>query len=448
MSKRTTPRIPKLPAIAALAVILFAFVPFVQAQDKVQDKDRDRAGTMLRRIKEELKKNYYDPKFHGMDVETRFKTAEEKIKTATSLGQIFGTIAQVLIELEDSHTYFLPPSRSYTTDYGWTMQIIGDRCFVSSVDKGSDAEAKGVKPGDEVLDAGGYQLDRNNLWKFLYLYGTLRPQAHIRATLRSPNGEPRELDLLAKQKDGKRIINLTNYNEWMDLVRKGQTAADLARDRYKSFGDQLLIWKMNEFDLSDSQVDDAMEKVRKHQALILDLRGNGGGWITTIQRMLANLIDHDVKIGDSVSRKETKPFLAKTRAEKAYKGKLIILVDSRSASASEVLARTVQLEKRGTVIGDKTAGAVMTSRMFSDEVGLDVVVFYGASITVSDLIMSDGQSLERRGVTPDEVRLPSPEDLAAGRDNVMSYAASLFGVKLDPVDAGKLFPIERPQIPN
>ena len=84
----------------------------------------------------------------------------------------------------------------------------------------------------------------------------------------------------------------------------------------------------------------------------------------------------------------------------------------------------------------------MTSLHFSDQVGLRVGFFYGASITVSDLIMSDGKSLEKVGVTPDEVRLPSPDDLAASRDPVMSYAASLFGVTLDPLEAGKLFPIE------
>ena len=85
----------------------------------------------------------------------------------------------------------------------------------------------------------------------------------------------------------------------------------------------------------------------------------------------------------------------------------------------------------------------MTSRLFGDEVGLDVVVFYGLSITVSDLIMSDGKSLEHRGVTPDEIRLPTAEDLAAGRDPVLAYASSLAGVKLDPVEAGKFFPIEK-----
>lgn len=445
MIKTATSLIPRLFTVALLTVIFSVSAAHVPAQEKVRDRDRDRANEMLRRIKDELKKNYYDPKFRGIDIDARFKAAEEKIKSATSLGQIFGTIAQALIELDDSHTFFLPPSRAYTTEYGWTMQIIGDRCFVSSVDKGSDAEAKGVKPGDEVIEAGGYRIDRTNLWKFQYLYHTLRPQQFIHVVLRSPTAEPRELNLLAKRKDGKRVTDLTNYNEWMNLVRKGEREADLGRDRYWSFTDQLLVWKMNEFDLTDSQVDDAMEKARKHKALILDLRGNGGGWVTTIQRLIGNLIDRDVKIGDTVSRKETKPFIAKTRGEKAFNGKLIVLVDSRSGSASEVLSRTVQLEKRGVVIGDKTAGAVMTSRMFSDEIGLDVVVFYGASITVSDLIMSDGQSLEHRGVTPDEIRLPTAEDLAAGRDTVLAHAASLVGIKVDPVEAGKLFPIVRPK---
>ena len=433
---------PKFVMLLSLAVVLLAPITPAHAQDKVQDKDRDRGQTMLRRIKDKLKSNYYDPKFRGMDLDARFKAAEEKIKNATSVGQIFGTIAQALIELGDSHTFFLRPSRAYTNDYGWTMQIVGDRCFVSTVDKGSDAETKGVKPGDEVLEAGGYNLDRTNLWKFQYLYNALRPQPFIRVALKSPNGESRQLELMAKRKDGKRMTDLTNYNEWMDIVRKSEREADLGRDRFASYGDQLLIWKMNEFDLTDSQVDDAMGRVHKYQTLILDLRGNGGGWVTTIKRMIGNLFDRDIKIGDEVSRKETKPEIAKSRGDKAFKGKLMVLVDSRSASASEVLARVVQLEKRGTIIGDQTAGAVMTSRQYSDEVGLDVVVFYGVSITVSDLIMSDGKSLEHNGVMPDDVRLPTAEDLAAGRDNVMSYAASLAGVKLDPVEAGKLFPIE------
>jgi len=389
-----------------------------------------------------LKKNYYDPNFRGMNLDVRFKTASDKIKEAESVGQVFGIIAQVLIELDDTHTFFLPPGRVTDTDYGWTMMMVGDRCYVSSVDEGSDAEAKGVKPGDEVLQVGGWSAERKTLWKIQYLYNTLRPQPGLRVVLRSPNSPVREIDILAKQKQGRQVLDLTDYNVYIDLVRKSQRTEQLRRDRYMSFGDQLLIWKMNEFDLTDEQVDDAMSRAKKHKTLILDLRGNSGGWVSTINRLISNLFNKDVKIGDTKSRKETKPEIAKTRGEKAFDGKLIILVDSRSASASEVLARTVQLEKRGVVIGDRTAGAVMTSRMYGGQVGIDVVVFFGVSVTVSDLIMPDGNSLEHVGVTPDDLKLPTAEDMAAGRDVVLAHAASLSGVTLDPVEAGKFFPVE------
>ena len=122
-----------------------------------------------------------------------------------------------------------------------------------------------------------------------------------------------------------------------------------------------------------------------------------------------------------------------------------MLVDSQSSSAAEVFARVVQLEKRGIVIGDRSAGSVMEGKFFTYKMGAQIVVFYAASITQSDLIMTDGKSLEHNGVTPDEVNLPSAADLASGRDPVLAYAASRVGVKLTPEEAGKMFPYEWPK---
>src|SRR5438874_1702161 len=111
------------------------------AQQSPNSLDRDRGRVMLRVIKDDLKKNYYDPNYHGVDLDARFSTADDKIKQATSLGQIFGIIAQALIDLEDSHSFFVPPGRSYQTEYGWQMQMIGDKCYVVAVKPGSDAGA-------------------------------------------------------------------------------------------------------------------------------------------------------------------------------------------------------------------------------------------------------------------------------------------------------------------
>src|SRR5262249_50310627 len=129
---------------------------------------RDRARVMLKTAKDDLKKNYYDTNFRGMDVEARFSAADAKIKEAESVGQIFGIIAQALADLNDSHTFFLPPGRANRTEYGWQMQAFGDKVFVSAIKPGSDAEKKGLKTGDRVLSVGGFEPAREQLWKLIY----------------------------------------------------------------------------------------------------------------------------------------------------------------------------------------------------------------------------------------------------------------------------------------
>lgn len=416
----------------------------LQAQGNLKF-ERDRGQVMLKAIKDDIKKNYYDPNYHGIDLEARFQAAEEKMKQAQSLGQIFGIVAQVLMDFDDSHTFFLPPSRTDSIEYGFQTMAVGDRCFVSAVKPGSDAEAQGLKPGDEVLQIGGFDVSREMLWKINYLFYTLRPTPVLPIVVRKPDQEPRQMQVAAKVKRGKRLLDLTGGGGGVDLndfLREAEMEDRLNRHRYIDMGQELFIWKMPQFDLSESGVDELIGKARDAKGMILDLRGNGGGSETTLLRLAGYFIDKETKVGDLKGRKEMKPLMAKSRGKDAYKGKLVILIDSKSGSASEVLARFIQLEKRGTVLGDRSSGAVMRSRHHSHTIGADTVVFYGASVTDADLIMTDGKSLERVGVQPDETILPTPKQMASKLDPVMTRAAALLGVDIPPEKAGAFFPLE------
>ena len=399
---------------------------------------------MLSTIKSDLQKNYYDPQFGGMNLEERFKTANEKINQATSLAQLLGVVAQVLLDLNDSHTFFLPPGRTYRTDYGWQMKAIGDRVYVVAVKPKSDAETKGLQEGDEIVSIDGIKPTRDNLWKVLYLYQQIRPRPGMRLTVIKPNGEQQQLDVAAKIQEGKKMVDLTGYGQGYDtgdLIREAENEAHLNRQRFVEIGD-VFVWKMPAFDIDPLKVRDMMSKVKNRKTLILDLRGNGGGYEDTLLTLIGNVFDHEVKVGELKRRKEQKEMIAKSRGSEAFAGKILVLIDSQSASAAELFARVVQLEKRGTVIGDRSAGAVMRSRISSHTIGIDILIPYAVSITDADIIMTDGRSLERVGVEPDELKLPSSGDLGGKRDSVLAYALSLVGVDYTPEKAGTLFPIE------
>lgn len=321
--------------------------------------------------------------------------------------------------------------------------MIGNGCYVAAVQPGSDAEAKGLRPGDRVLSLEGNAVRRANLWKLQYIIYVLSPRASIKVEVVKPDKQKLKLEIAGKVYEGKIVTSLQTgmSSDWDNLIRNAQTEARLNSHRYYEMGEDSFIWKMPSFDLTNAQVDELMGKAKKHNSLILDLRGNAGGSEETMLRLIGHLFDRDIKVGELKRRKEVKPLVAKSRGDKAFKGRLVVLVDSDSGSAAELLARVVQLEKRGIVIGDRTDGSVMRSKHYDHQLGASLMLLYGVSITDGDIIMSDGRSLERVGVKPDELILPSPEDLSAQHDPVLSRAAALVGLNIAPEKAGTLFPV-------
>lgn len=433
------------PCTALIVTVLFAASGTSQ-QQTMSSFDRERMLTMLQVIGNDVRKHYYDPKFHGLNWDARLEEAKQQIEKERSLSMALSHIAAALDSLNDSHTFFVPPQHVGRTSYGFQYQMIGGRCFITHVRPSSDADVKGVKAGDELLALNNYRVTRDTLWKMDYVYSVLRPQPGLQLELQEPSGKQLKVDAAAKTSGGKLVTDLTGNNGGSDiwnLVRDSENSDHLRRARYLEVGDQLLVLKVPEFFFSQEEVEAMIGKARKHQNLIVDLRGNPGGAVDTLKYLVGGIFDKEIKIADRVGRKDSKPEVAKP-SHNPYLGKLVVLVDSKSASCAEVFARLVQLEKRGLVIGDHSSGSVMEARHYDESMGQETKIFYGASITESDLIMSDSKSLEHSGVIPDEVVLPAATDIAAQSDPVLTYAAKKLGVTLSPEEAGKAFPYEWP----
>ena len=413
---------------------------------KFDNFGRDRAREILRNIADDIKKHYYDPDFHGVDFDKRVRDADEKLRQSTSVTEAYKLIAEAIQGLNDPHTFFDPPAQHFKVDYGWQMQMFGDHCYITRVRPGSDAEAKGLKPGDEVLSVNGVKVTPAGFRSLQYIINILSRQPELHVQIRGiPDGE-RQLVVQAKVDLIKETRPNVSWSEVKDLHISFVKLAQKSRPRCESV-DELAICKMPSYIFSAQQakeISDLLAFAQKHQGPILDLRGAGGS-LAMVEAFAGGMFDHEFRIGDWVTRGGTSPQMAKPQRDH-FTGKLVVLLDSESSASSEVLARTVQLQKRGTVLGDRSAGSVRTSKYYIYNFKTsDTSAFYEASITDADFLMADGQSLEGKGVIPDELMLPARDDLATGNDPVLARAAELAGVKLTPANAGKLFPWEWPK---
>lgn len=428
--------------LSLITLLAFQVAP---ATAQLSGLDRERAQTVLDGVASSIRKEYYDPKFHGIDWDAKVAEAKAGIAKANSWNAAMIEIAVLTDYLNDSHTAFFPPSPQVRTDYGWQFKVIGVHCYVTHVRPQSDAEAKGVKPGDQVLTLDKIQPTRESLPKIRYAINGLSQQKNLQVSLKEGASAARSVDI------GSRIMLPRKVSEtdhpfgvdWQYYQRGWYNDEHLSRLRFAEFGGDVVVAKVPDFEYSDADGEKIAAKARKSKVLILDLRENPGGIVENLQRLLGSMFDHEVKIADKITRHKTTALKTKSSHHDAFTGKLIVLVDSGSSSAAELFARTVQIENRGYILGDRTSGRVMESKGYLGTTGLPPL-YYFTQITEADLVMTDGKSLEHVGVTPDESVLPTPEDLAAGRDPALARAAELAGLKLTPEDAGKLFPYEWP----
>jgi carboxyl-terminal processing protease len=368
-----------------------------------------------------VQKNFYDPQLKGLDWAALVEETRQRINTSNDAGQMLLAVSALLSQLQDSHTYFVPPRLTAQADFGFKARAYGNDVRVYEITKKGPAEKAGLQAGQTILSLNGVPLDRHNLRLVLRLVTRVVPARTLELQVASPGAQPLSVRIPA------RLIT-TREHQYLDSVWRvvdEQRARDVhVNFSHREYGSAVSYVGIPSFTASPDVTYSEISRARHAHALILDLRGNAGGWEQTMMTFMGFFTEVPDVLARRVSRSETQDLTIKPR-NSGFRGSIIVLVDSDTASAAELATRYLQLSHKAVVVGDVTSGMVSQGRVIQEKIGARWVMSFATVVTTAKLVMPNGEELEGRGVVPDVPCLPSPEDLVRGVDPCLDKAIAL-----------------------
>lgn len=153
--------------------------------------------------------------------------------------------------------------------------------------------------------------------------------------------------------------------------------------------------------------------------VILDLRGNGGGYVSAAQDLLSLWLDNQ-KVYIQKSKHYGNNTTSTARGKALLKDmKTIVLVNGSTASASEIVAGALQDYDKATIVGEKTYGKGVVQNLFELSHGSTL------KVTVAEWYTPKERSINHEGITPDVEVERTYEDINAMRDPQMDKAKAL-----------------------
>ena len=260
-------------------------------------------------------------------------------------------IEEMLTHL-DPHSIYIPASKLEEINedlqgnfegIGVEFQIIDDTVHVTNVLPQGPSDAAGLQTGDQFLKVNDSLVAGNHI-----------SADRIKKLLRGPGSSQVKLAMLR------------NHQEKDFTVKRGTIplpSLDAAYMLDKNVG----YIKLNKFaETTYEEFMEAMQKLQKSnmQDLVLDLRGNGGGILMDAVQIADEFLDDNKLIVYTQGNKVTKETYKATKDGVFEQGKLIVLVDELSASASEVLAGSLQDWDRATIIGRRSFGKGLVQEQY------------------------------------------------------------------------------------
>ncbi len=344
-----------------------------------------------------------------------WQVLDQKYVTAASTtdqDKVWGAIEGLAASYGDPYTVFFPPvqSKEFQDDItgnfegvGMEIGIKNSQLVVVAPLKGSPAEAAGVKTGDAILEIDGTST------------ASMTTDQAVRL-IRGPKGTTVKLLMLPTNAKAPvtRVLTRDTINiPTLDTDTKPGGIFVIRLYSFTSESPNLFREALRQFILSGDH------------KLILDLRGNPGGYLDAAWDMASWFLPAGKVVVTEDFGKNGAPQVYRSKGYDVFNDKLqmYILVDAGSASAAEILAGALEEQGVAKLVGVKTFGKGSVQEL------VPITLDTSLKVTIARWLTPNGHNLSHDGLVPDYVVVTSDKDLQARKDPVMDKAVELLNAK-------------------
>ena len=333
-----TPRINLAATLAALCILLS--IPAMSAQGDLLARLLGGGGPMKMPAANKIAQAEKIIEQCYVDTVNTDNLAEEAIKA-------------MLATLDPHSTYSDPEeTKELTTPLdgnfsgiGIQFNMLNDTLYVIQTTSGGPSEKVGILPGDRLIQAGDSILS-----------GVKRPNSSIIKLLRGPKGTAVNLKVLRKG-----VAQPIDFLVVRDDIPVYSIDAAYMADPTTGY------IRLSRFaESTPGEISQAMAKLRRQgmKNLVLDLQDNGGGLLGSAIDLGARFLNRDDMVVYTMSPSMGQHFYVTERDGEFKDGRVVVLVNQYSASASEITAGAIQDHDRGVVVGRRTFGKGLVQRPF------------------------------------------------------------------------------------
>lgn len=416
-----------------LLLLLLAAVAAAQAPagaSAEKDAVRELRRETFLRVWNTVNEKHYDPSFGGVDWTRMREVYEPKAMAAVSDEEFHGVLRRMIGELRLSHFAIIPPGVQFGASVsgdgtvGVRIRWIDGLLLVGRVEPGSPAARSGVRPGFAVTNIDGKPVgdilapfeksfaergvnDRmQRVYRERAVAAMIDGKAGTEVTIGFLDGEDKPVSRTLVREERKRELSqpLGNFPAQEVVFESRRLEGNIG---YISF----TMWVIPQI----TKIRAAVREFADARAIIFDLRGNPGGVGGMAPGVAGLLVDRQVSLGTMNGRNMRMNLTAYPQSD-PFQGSVVVLTDHGTGSTSELFAAGLQEIGRATVIGGRSAGAVLPSVFEKLPTG---AVFQYA---ISDYRSPKNVLIEGRGVEPDIAVAETRRMLLEGRDAVLEQA--------------------------